>query len=98
MMLYFIKEGTIGKIEGIDEIRQMDGILGVLQYRDLGASIRADGSYGQLFCRFYLQADTESEMIDRVENVQRLLSVTSEDGRPMLVAGFDARSFFGNTT
>lgn len=94
MLLHFIKEGTIGRIEGLDEIRAMNGVLDVLQYRDIGAAIRADGSYGQLFYRVYLQAADEREMIARVEEIQRLLNVVSTEGRPMLVTGFDARSFF----
>lgn len=94
MLLYFIKEGIIGKIEGIEECRATNGVLNVLLYRDVGAAIRADGSYGQLFCRLYLKAENYREMVERTENVQRLLNVTSEDGRPMLIASFDARSFF----
>ena len=94
MLLHFINEGTIGKIEGIEEVKKMNGLLDVLQYRNVGAKIRADGSYGQLFCRIYLRGDTAEEIIDTVEDVQRSFQVYSTDHRPMLFTGFDARSFF----
>lgn len=50
MLFIFIKAGIIGRIE---EIRRMNGVLNVLQLRDVGARIKADGSYGQLFSRFH---------------------------------------------
>lgn len=96
MLMLFVKEGIIGKIEGLEKIRSMSGVLNVLQSQTVGAKIRADGSYGQSFARIYLAAKDAGEMIEKVEFVQKTLSVTGTDGRPLLIAGFDARSFFQN--
>lgn len=95
MLLFFVKEGIIGKIEGIDQIKALPGVLDYVQYRDIGAKIRADGSYGQLFFRVYLKADEVSELISQVNTIENLLQVYSEDNKPMVMAGFDAARFLG---
>lgn len=94
MLFCFIKEGTIGKIEGIENLRRKIGVLNVLQTRNIGAKIRADGSYGQLFAKIYLKADSFKDMVDLVNEVQDSIQVYSTENRPMIVTGFDAEKFF----
>lgn len=90
----FLKDGIIGKIEGIEEVETMHGVLNVLQFRDVKARIRADGSYGQLFCRIHLKAASAAEMVELVNEVEERVRVYSEEGRNMTVTGFDAERFF----
>ncbi len=94
MLLFFLKDGVIKRIEGMDKILSMRGLLNVLQLRDVGAGIRVDGSYGQLFAKIYLKADSPKELVGMVDRIEDELRVYSEDGRPMIIAGFDARRFF----
>lgn len=94
MLFTFIKDGIIGKIEGIGKVKTLPGVLNVLQLRDVGAKIRKDGSYGQLFSRIHLKAGSAAEMVDLVNLVQGNLQVYSTDGKPMVIAGLDAESFF----
>ena len=94
MLFLFIREGIIGRIEGMEKIMGMRGVLDVLQLRSCGAKIRADGSYGQLFARIYLKTVKKDEMVELVDKIRSLLHVYSEDGKQMLVTGFDAGRFF----
>lgn len=97
MLFIFVKEGIIGKVRGISELRQMRGVLNVLQLREEGDTIKADGSYGQLFARIYLSTEDQQSMIDLVNAIQRTLAVTSVEGYPQLIDGFVADSFFRYT-
>ena len=94
MLLFFLNEGVIGRIEGTECIESLSGVLKTIRMRDIGAQIRADGSYGQLFFRVYLKAETVADLIDKAEEVTNRLQVYSEDGKPMVKAGFDAKRFF----
>lgn len=93
MLFVFLKEGVIGRIEGIEKVIAMRGVLNVLQLREVGAKIRADGSYGQLFARIYLKADCKEKMIELVDTVQSTLQVCTDEEKPMVIAGFDAVRF-----
>ena len=93
MLFVFLKEGIIRRIEGIDKVITMRGVLNVLQLRKVGAKIRADGSYGQLFARIYLKADSKEKMIELVDTVQSMLQVYTDEEKPMVIAGFDAMRF-----
>ena len=75
MLFVFINEGIIGKIEGLSKIRNMRGVLNVLQLREEGASIRADGSYGQLFARIYLTAENKTGLSELAQAVMNTLCV-----------------------
>ena len=94
MLFIFVKEGIIGNIKGISDIRNMRGVLNVLQLREEGSTIRADGSYGQLFARIYLSTEDKRSMIELVNTIKKTLSVTSADGDSQLIDGFMAEDFF----
>ena len=94
MLFTFLNNGIIGKIEGMDSVLAMSGVLDVLQLRDVGATIRADGSYGQLFSRIHLKAEEAAEMRELINEVEDSIQVYSEEGKPMVIAGFDADRFF----
>ncbi len=96
MMFIFVKEGIIGKVTGIDEIRNMRGVLNVLQLREEGSAIKADGSYGQLFARIYLSTEDRSSMVELVNNIQKTLLVSTVDGDSQLIDGFAVEDFFRN--
>ena len=90
----FVREGTIAKVEGLEDLRQQRGVLDVLQLRQAGDTIRSDGSYGQLLARIWLEADNEREMIQLVETVQSSVRAEDARGRDMLLHGFEAGRFF----
>lgn len=90
----FVNEGTIGKIEGLEEIRTLRGVLDVLQLRFEGDRIRADGSYGQMLARIWLHTKDKRDMVELVREVQQRIRVFDTDGRLMLMSGFDANRFF----
>ena len=94
MLFAFLKEGVIGRIEGMDAIKAMHRVQAVLQLRDVGANIRADGSYGQMFSRIHLKTDSAADMVKLVRDIEDALQVFSMDGRPMMMPGFCADRYF----
>ena len=93
MLFTFLKDGVIGPINGIEEIKALPEVQAVLLLRDIGAKIRADGSYGQLFSRIHLKTDSKEDMMQTIQNIDDLLQIYSTDGRPMLMPGFAAKRF-----
>lgn len=94
MLFVFIKNGIIGRIDGIEGVKALRGVLNVLQLRDIGAKIKDDGSYGQLFARIHLKAEGAAETVKTVNEIYRVLQVFDEEERPMVISGFDAEKFF----
>lgn len=94
MLFTFLKDGVIGKVCGIEEIRSMPGVQDVLQLREIGSKIRADGSYGQLFSRIHLKTTDPKEMVQLISKIEDTLQVISSEGKSMVLPGINAEKFF----
>lgn len=92
MLSPIARTGKIARLEGIDQIAGLPGIIGIFPgYRD-GDTISGDGTLAQVACRFYIKAPTYSELARRIEIIYSLFHVLDEDGQDMIVGRFDPYS------
>ncbi len=90
--------GIIKSVEGLDDILKMKNVVDFLQYYDEGDEITPEviGTLGQHFGRFTLQAENQEEMIQLVDEIQRLLKIKNVKNEEMYVMRFDVNRLLVN--
>ncbi|SDI64426.1 Biotin carboxylase [Planococcus glaciei] len=80
--------GTIAEIKGLEKIAEMPEVISQVLTRGVGDKIEVTGSYGQMFGRFNIVADTEEKLWQTVNALYEGLQILSTEGEDMIVARF----------
>src|SRR5690606_41294483 len=80
--------GTIREVNGLDKITKMPAVISQVLTRGVGDQIEVTGSYGQMFGRFNIVADTEEKIWQTVNALYDALQILSTEGEDMIVARF----------
>lgn len=83
--------GTIGAVEGLEDILLLPNIVDFLQYYNVGDSIVPEvyGTLGQHFGRFTLKTESKTKMLELVKRIQDTLKIKDTSGNDMYVMKFD---------
>lgn len=86
-----LKAGVIGKIAGIDEVRQDQAVLDFVQYYHEGDTLEEKyiGTLVQHFCRIKIMTRSEEEFQEKVNLFQSLIKIEDTDGNSMIYRLFD---------
>lgn len=87
-----VRTGTIGKIEGMDKLEGIPGLLSFLQLREEGEVISLAGTLQQVAIRFYLLTDTVEELINSYQMILDTIKIIDNKGEDMLLPPFDFHS------
>lgn len=85
--------GTVSKIEGLDAIKALPGVIDVMQNYRIGDRMTADkiGTLPQLFGRFKFMVNHHEEAAQLMDAIQNVLVVLDEDGRDMVYKRFETK-------
>ena len=81
--------GTIGSIEGLDEIRAMDCVTDVVPNYGVGGVIEKAGTLQQIVVRIFLVEDTIEKLAESIDRIQNTFKVKNDKGEDMLLEGFN---------
>ena len=81
--LTWIKPGTIGSIDGIEEIKKLPGVITVFQNLKIGDTIQPNSGMRQIFATVIMHGDFDLLKQNALQ-VNKLLSVKDENGVDML--------------
>lgn len=86
-----VNAGTVGKVEGLDEVLRLPVIADYLQYYNVGDTVKPEymGTLSQHFGRLCMLADTKEEILDAVRFINETLVITDTEGNRMNVLKFD---------
>ncbi len=84
-----VKEGTIGRIEGTEEVRSLNGVVGINPNYEEGGVVSGLGTQRQMAANIFITADTTEELIKRTDEVQKLYHVYNDKGESMMLSPFD---------
>lgn len=90
MLTILLKDGEIGEIDGIEEVKKMPYVFNIIQYYKEGDLINAQGRLQQAFARIYLVAESYEELIINIEEVQKTVRVLDSRKENMLLEGFSS--------
>ncbi len=79
-----VKAGTIKEIKGEKDLQANPNIYAYVPIHFVGDTVKGDASVQQVFCYLHILFDEESDLIDTVDSVLNSLSVTSDNGEPLL--------------
>ena len=86
-----LKEGQIGQIIGLYEIKQFPANFQIIQRLNVGDQVSKEmiGTERQVFGRFYIVADSHKELIENIKFIQNTLKISNTDGEDMVLEIFD---------
>ena len=91
------KGGTVARIEGVEEARNMPGVLYIENRYKVGDTIKATRTTTQFHVRLYIVADDEKQMKEKIDYLQNSIQAYDTNGDPMLITHFDTEKLtFGN--
>lgn len=88
---FLLKEGKIGRIEGISEVQSDVKVIALMQrlYKDDIVKPEWIGNEKQVFARLYLVCNSKEELAETIKMCQETIQVFDENGQDMLLKGFD---------
>uniref|UniRef100_UPI0040482065 ATP-binding protein n=1 Tax=Algoriphagus sp. TaxID=1872435 RepID=UPI0040482065 len=86
-----LKEGQIGKIEGLDEIKLLSANFQIIQRLYVGDQVSKEmiGTERQVFGRFYIVSDSQSELVENIKFIQNTLKISNINSEEMVLEIFD---------
>lgn len=84
-----LRPGKIAKIVGLEDIQKMKGVSKIVPVHQIGDEIDGIGTLKQLLTRIYFVADTQEELVDTINKIQKTLHVYDDNGQEMLIGEFD---------
>jgi hypothetical protein len=86
-----LKVGEIGWIHGLDEIKQVPEIFQVIQRLYEGDKVSQEmiGTERQVFGRFYIIADSQEQLVDKIQFIQNTLKVYNPNNEDLVLEIFD---------
>ena len=87
---FLLKEGTIAKIEGLDEIDQDPRIVANIQRLREGDTVPPEwvGTERQVLTRLYMICDSKLALADCITEYRQRVRVINTQGKDMLLKGF----------
>lgn len=86
-----LTEGTIARVEGLEEAKSVAAVSDFIQYHYEGETItkKLIGTLGQHFGRFTFIADSAEEIYNAIKEIQKVLAVYDTDGNRLNAYPFD---------
>ena len=76
--------GKIKAVQNIDKVRALKGVDWLVQIKNIGDVVPADGSTAENFAKIGLSADSEKEIYRLMDTIQKTLVVLDEDGNNLI--------------
>lgn len=88
-----LKQGTIGKIDGINDVREDGDVFDILQYYYEGDKITFDqiGTLMQHFCRIKFMTDDYKALIKKYDLYQQMINIRDTNGKDMVYRYFKTK-------
>lgn len=86
-----LQNGTVTAVSGMEKIRELPFVYDCAQYYDIGYIVKNSGTFAQIGFRFFMSAESRSQLRGFVADILALLHVRNEKGESMLL---DSPSYF----
>lgn len=89
--IIFLNEGTITQIFGVDEIKQMYGVVNFSQLKSINDKItdKDIGTLNQSFARFHVVADSIEQLKKLIDRILNKIIVLDKNGKNMILNTLD---------
>jgi len=87
-LLAICSQGTISRIEGIEQARTDPRVLDVAQLLNVGSVVAADGTQNQVLARICIKEASEETLMEAITEIGRKIVAYDEHGAPMMLKTF----------
>ena len=84
-----VKEGVIGKIEGLNEIKAIDGVVDAYPNYEEGSEVKGLGTQRQMLANIFIVTEDKERLKACVDAVIKCINVYDESGCDMLLKPFE---------
>ena len=84
-----VGKGTIGKIKGIDAVKNLNGVIYVFQSHKEGEIFEKDADFSQILCRIMMVADNLDELKKLIARVVSKIKVFDNNNHDMIIYRFE---------
>lgn len=89
VLVVLLSNGTIGKIEGMEEIENHPTVFHILRFKDEGDSLGERGTLNQVFARIYMTSRNLDDLKEAISFIKHSLKITNTNGEDMILNLFD---------
>ena len=93
LLYYDVMEGQIDKIEGVDAVLKLPGVVGYHQCHFEGDVIKGYGTANNVCLRFVLSCKSREEFIDTVEKANKAIRILDTSGRNIVAPQYPPERF-----
>lgn len=86
------KGGTIGQINGYEELSKLQSVISSECRFNVGDTIRFNSALGQVALRFFIVEDTHEKLFETINYIQDNIQLLDVDGNDMLIKPFDTKT------
>lgn len=80
-----LKNGRIHTIMGIDDVKHLPYVYSLFQYYHEGDTMKHSGLFLQVFCRIFVRATSQEELLQHINTILRLIEVEDDNGCSLLI-------------
>ena len=82
-----LRLGTIGSVAGLDKIVEMEGVVNLTHFYEVGDTIvpKNINTLDQLFARVMVARDSQEELMETLNAIRNTVSVKDIDGNDMII-------------
>lgn len=84
-----LSHGVINKIEGVDEIKRLPGVLDFVCQKKVGDEVVEGGASGKIFGYIHCVASSRKELAELIEKIRNRLTIENTDNKNQLVGILD---------
>lgn len=88
-LVILAKTGVVGNIEGIESVKNMEGVINFTQCHFSRDVITGKGTLDQTVARLHLVSENKKKLAKLIEKVLKTIKVYDEKGEDMLLTQFD---------
>lgn len=78
-----IHPGRISEIAGLEEVRNLNGVVSVIQLLEVGEEVTMVGTLQQVLARIHLVLDNKDKIKETIEDIYKLVRVLDDTGNDM---------------
>ena len=87
-----LRNGTIARIDGLDNIRKMNDVILLRQSHFVGDVLDKKADFSQMLCRIHMVADSLLEIKKDISFIFENIRVSGEDNEDLILYTFDVNS------
>ena len=85
VIVVLLRDGVIGKIEGLEKVRSDESYIDMIQLRKCGDELSAKGTLNQVFARIYLSNSDKTKLELSIKNIKNELKILDTDDKNMIL-------------